>query len=190
MHNTEQECWHLQTSSELANARRRAVPKVPWVSRRPPTSLPPSSLFWQRYLVPTHPMKQRSQDFKPTYRPIKTFTVLTSQDPGPGQSWAVGLGPQPRPPLLSDPQPHNQVGRNCYFKHFNSCVTVVTITISTRASALLHKMLSCKRGNGLRCSQFLSNIVHKNRKVFLKNTCDFVSEWVNDFTKTFTPRAS
>ena len=165
-------------------------PKYPEYRADLPHHYPPPPSFDQRYLVPTHPMKQRSQDFKPTYRPIKTFTVLTSQDPGPGQSWAVGLGPQPRPPLLSDLQPHNQVGRNCYFKHFNSCVTVVTITISTRASALLHKMLSCKRGNGLRCSQFLSNIVHKNRKVFLKNTCDFVSEWVNDFTKTFTPRAS
>ena len=40
------ESWHPQISSELANARRRAVPKVPWVSRRPPISLPPSSFLW------------------------------------------------------------------------------------------------------------------------------------------------
>ena len=113
------ESWHLQTSSELANARRWAVPKVPWVSRRPPTSLPPSSFLWPE--VPTSYVPILSSVARISNQLtglMQTFTFLTSQDSGPGQSWAVRLGPEPGPPLLSDPQPHNQVGQNYYFKTF------------------------------------------------------------------------
>ena len=143
------ESWHPQISSELANARRRAVPKVPWVSRRPPISLTPSSFLWPEVC----------------FVPILSSVARISN----WLSWPYRiLGPADPELLGSDPnqdhlysQIHSLTIRWVTIvtsKHFNSCVAVVTITISTRASVLLHKMRSGKRGNGLRCSQFLPKI--------------------------------
>ena len=140
-------------------------PKYPEYRADLPHHYPPPPSFDQRY-APILSTEARISNRLTGL--MQTFTFLTSQDSWPGQSRAVGLGPKSGPPLLSDPQSHNQVGHNCYFKHLNSFVAVVTITISTRASALLHKTLSGKRGNELRCSQLLPDIVHRKQESILK----------------------
>ena len=160
MHNTEQECWHLQTSSELANARRWAVSKVPWVSRRSPTSLPPSSFLWPevRFVPILSTLVRISNRLTGLFKLSLSspYRIL-----GPANPELLNLDPN-QDHLYS--QIHSLTIRWVTIvtsKHFNSCVAVVTITISTRASALLHKMRFGKRGNELRCSQFLPSIVHK-----------------------------
>ena len=154
-------------------------PKYPEYRADLPHHYPPPPSFDQRYLVPTHPMKQRSQDFKPTYRPIKTFTVLTSQDPGPGQSWAVGLGPQPRPPLLSDPQPHNQVGKKCYFKTFRFSSTLPMQWL--RSPSVREPQLSSTRcclaslETSSGAHNFTHNIVHKKTERYSQRILEIFS---------------
>ena len=90
-------------------------PKYPEYRADLPHHYPPPPSFDQRYVPILSSVARISNRLTGL---MQTFTFLTSQDPGPGQSRAVGLGPQPGPPLLSDPQPHNQVGQKCYFKTF------------------------------------------------------------------------